>query len=161
MGGSPRGARNPIGATASPRRHPTSRHDIAFDGRVLIMIMIFTIDLKGGLMRQRYLIAGVFAALCVLGVRGARADDSVFTIEMVKGLFQPPELVVPADHPFQVHVTNRDAAAIEFESFELHRERVVQPGETITVYVPALSAGRYPFFDDFHSETPHGAIIAK
>jgi hypothetical protein len=101
------------------------------------------------------------AALCVVGVGAAHADDAVFTIEVAKGLFQPPELVVPADHPFQLHVTNRDPAAIEFESFELHRERVVQPGETITVYLPALTEGRYPFFDDFHSDTPHGALIAK
>ena len=58
----------------------------------------------------------------------------------------------------------RTAAAqfdpFEFESFELHRERVIQPGQTITVYLPALKSGRYPFFDDFH-KTAEGAIVAR
>jgi hypothetical protein len=82
-------------------------------------------------------------------------------IRLENGRFQPAELVVTADNPFQVRVTNRGSAAIEFESFELHRERVVQPGETITVYMPPLRAGTYPFFDDFNRGTPQGAIIAK
>ena len=58
-------------------------------------------------------------------------------------------------------VTNDDADPIEWESFELHRERVVKPGETITVNIPALSAGTYKFFDDFHKSTPGGLIIVK
>jgi heme/copper-type cytochrome/quinol oxidase subunit 2 len=94
-------------------------------------------------------------------IAAARADDAVFEIKVAQGRFAPPELVVPADTAVRVQVTNTDPAAIEFESFELHRERVVQPGETITVYLPALQAGSYPFFDDFHSDTPHGAIVAK
>jgi Cupredoxin-like domain len=97
---------------------------------------------------------------CILGLASiaARADDAVFEIKLAQGCFVPPELVVPAETAFRVQA---DLAAIEFESFELHRERVVRPGETITVYVPALPAGSYPFFDDFHSDTPHGAIVAK
>jgi hypothetical protein len=89
------------------------------------------------------------------------APASIPEIRLENGRFQPAELVVAADSPFQVRVTNRSPAAIEFESFELHRERVVQPGETITVYMPALRAGTYRFFDDFNHGTPQGAIVAK
>ena len=101
------------------------------------------------------------AAVAVLRAGAARADDAVFDVAVAQGKFDPTELVVPADAAFKVRVTNRDGAAIEFESFELHRERVVQPGETITVLLPALKTGRYAFFDDFHDDTPHGAIVVK
>ena len=97
----------------------------------------------------------------LLAARRAEAEDAAPEIKLENSRFEPSELVVPAHAPFKLRVTNADKAAIEFESFELHRERVVQPGETITVYVPALSPGSYTFFDDFHSDTPQGAIVAK
>jgi hypothetical protein len=115
--------------------------------------------------RLRQLIGLVVLALLFgpapVGVGRAGADDQVFALKLVDGKFDPAEVVVPADTPFQLQVTNGGIAAIEFESFELHRERVVQPGETITVYLPALKAGSYPFFDDFHKETTQGAIVSK
>jgi hypothetical protein len=107
--------------------------------------------------------AGALALLAggMLAAAAARADEALFDVTVANGRFDPVELVVPADAAFKLRVTNRDAQTIEFESFELHRERVVQPGETITVLMPALAAGRYEFFDDFHGDTPHGAIVAK
>jgi hypothetical protein len=62
--------------------------------------------------------------------------------------------------PLRLEVTNQTAAAIEFESFELNRERVVPPGQTVAVYVSGLSPGRYEFFDDFHQER-RGALVVK
>ena len=53
---------------------------------------------------------------------------------------------------------NQGSSAIEFESFELNRERVVQPGQTIIVKLPKLDPGQYHFFDDFHRET-HGVLV--
>lgn len=97
----------------------------------------------------------------VAGALPARADDPVFDLKLADGRFDPAELIVPADTAFQVRVTNGAGEAIEFESFELHRERVVQPGQTITVYIPALKAGSYAFFDDFHRDTPEGTIVSK
>jgi hypothetical protein len=95
----------------------------------------------------------------------ARADDAadvaVHELTVRDGRFDPQTIEVEAGKPFQIRVTNADAAAIEFESFELHRERVVRPKETITVPVPALTADTYKFFDDFHADTPSGVIVAK
>lgn len=105
-------------------------------------------------------VRGLLVGALVVGAVAARADDTVPKITMKDGRFDPPELVVAADTAVQLQVTNADAAAIEFESFELHRERVIQPGQTVTVYLPALKAGRYPFFDDFH-KTAEGAIVAR
>jgi hypothetical protein len=54
----------------------------------------------------------------------------------------------------------QDKDTIEFGASSPSRG-AVQPGETITVYMPSLSPGTYEFVDDFHSTTPKGAIVAK
>jgi len=108
-------------------------------------------------MRQKISILGCLAAM-LLGA--ALADDTV-ELKAAGGTFQPQQLVVPAGTPFKIKVTNGEKVPVEFESFELHRERVIQPGETITVNMPALAAGSYKFFDDFNDKTPQGEIVAK
>src|ERR1700680_48275 len=75
--------------------------------------------------------------------------------------FEPAQIEVPANQPFTVRVTNSDKAVIEFESFELHRERVVRPGQTITVLMAPVAPGSYKFFDDFHNEVAEGALLAQ
>ena len=61
---------------------------------------------------------------------------------------------------FSSKLSNQTAAAIEFESFELNRERVIQPGQTAAVYVSGLGPGRYEFFDDFHQQR-RGALLVR
>ncbi|HVN90756.1 MAG TPA: cupredoxin domain-containing protein [Candidatus Binataceae bacterium] len=90
-----------------------------------------------------------------------RADDPPLALNYQNGRFEPNSLPVPANKAFKIAVTNHGSTAIEFESFELHRERVVAPGETITVFIPALAPGNYNFFDDFHHDAPQGVIVAK
>jgi Cupredoxin-like domain len=101
------------------------------------------------------------ATMALGALAAARAQDAVPEIKVQDGRFAPSQLTVPANTAFKLRVTNADKAAIEFESFELHRERVIQPAETITVNMPALTPGTYKFFDDFHSDTPEGAIVVK
>src|ERR1700690_57861 len=87
---------------------------------------------------HRVVLAVFFScALTLLPALQLRAEDIPPEIHLVNGRFAPAELVVPANTPFKLRVSNADKAAIEFESFELHRERVVQPDESITVYIPA------------------------
>jgi hypothetical protein len=74
--------------------------------------------------------------------------------------FSPKMLVVPAGQPLQIKVVNLSREKIEFESFSLNREKVIEPGESITVRLPALRAGSYDFFDDFHQDVPEGKIVA-
>ena len=88
-------------------------------------------------------------------------DGAILQLRFDHGNFTPAQLKVPANKPFIVKVTNGSGAAIEFESFELHRERVVPPGETITVHMPSLAPGGYQFFDDFHQEVPKGTIVSQ
>jgi plastocyanin len=90
----------------------------------------------------------------------ARAAELTVRLSVKDAGFEPAELKVPPDARVRIEVTNDSASAIEFESFELNRERVVQPGQTAAVYVSGLAAGRYDFFDDFH-QTRHGALVVE
>jgi len=111
---------------------------------------------------RRTVSCGLAAAAigCLAFATIALADD-VPQLKFVHGHFEPASFEVPADKAFKLNVTNQDASAIEFESFELNRERVVGPGETITVNLPKLDPGQYHFFDDFHHDVPQGTITAK
>ena len=48
---------------------------------------------------------------------------------------------MPANAKFQLHVKNTDDTADEFESVDLNREKLVTPGQTITVFLGPLSPG--------------------
>lgn len=91
----------------------------------------------------------------------ARAADDSSQIRFQAGAVEPASLTLPANTPVKLRVTNAGDAAVEFESFELHRERVVQPGETITVYIPALPPGSYSFVDDFSHGAVKGEIVSR
>lgn len=77
------------------------------------------------------------------------------------GRFEPATLVVEARKAFRLKVVNSGKHAVEFESFELDRERVVAPGQEIVVYLPALAPGSYEVFDDFHRDAGRGRIQAR
>jgi plastocyanin len=104
-------------------------------------------------------------AAAVVGVLGAsapaRADDPEFTLNIKDHKFDPTELTVPANVKVKLIVKNLDPTPEEFESNELHREKVVGPGQQILVYVGPLSPGVYGFFGDFHQETAQGKLIVK
>jgi plastocyanin len=78
------------------------------------------------------------------------ADATTVTLVVEEGGFSPAEVQAPAGARLRLEVTNHTAAAMEFESFDLNRERVVQPGQVVAVYLSGLAPGRYEFFDDFH-----------
>jgi Cupredoxin-like domain len=75
--------------------------------------------------------------------------------------FKPLNLTVPTGQPLTIKVINASNETIEFESFKLNREKAISPGESIIVRLPALSAGNYDFYDDFHQDVPQGSIVAK
>ena len=86
-----------------------------------------------------------------LSVATVAVADQTLQLGVTDKGFDPAELTGPAGQRMKIEVTNRTSAAIEFESFELNRERVIQPGQTVSVYVSGLEAGRYEFFDDFNN----------
>jgi len=100
------------------------------------------------------------AALLLSAAVLARADDVAVPLAVHDGGFAPAEVKTPSGAKIRLDVTNQTAASIEFESFELNRERVVQPGQRVAVYLSGLSPGRYEFFDDFHPERK-GVLIVE
>jgi heme/copper-type cytochrome/quinol oxidase subunit 2 len=117
----------------------------------------FSMTLPG---RVRCAIASLLLA-AALGVGAAHAaDESTLVLSVAEGGFSPSELEAPAHSRVRIEVTNRTPVAIEFESFALNRERVVQPGQTVSVWVSGLEPGRYEFFDDFHQER-RGTLVVR
>ena len=110
-------------------------------------------------------IAIVVAAAGLLGITAftpsARADDAQPQLKFADGRFEPASLNVTAGTPIKLTVMNQGDAPIEFEIFELNRERVVQPGHSITVQLPKLDPGQYHFFDDLHHDVAQGTITAQ
>jgi plastocyanin len=101
-----------------------------------------------------------FLVVTALAGRAVAADDQTLKLSVEEKGFAPAELEGPAGGRIRLEVTNGTSAAIEFESFELNRERVIQPGQTAAVYLSGLSAGKYEFFDDFH-QSRRGVLVIK
>ena len=101
------------------------------------------------------------AAVLSLGLTMlALADDPTFQITMKNNQFVPSDVQIQAGTKVKLVVRNDNQTTSEFESNQFHREKVVGPGQEITVYVGPLAPGSYEFFDDFHPQT-RGHLIVK
>jgi plastocyanin len=90
----------------------------------------------------------------------ARAGDPI-EIRIRDNRFHPEVVKVPAGQKVRLKVVNEGTEAEEFESYELNREKVIRPGKTVTIFLPPLEKGEYPFFGEFHPETARGRIVAE
>lgn len=104
----------------------------------------------------------IAAALFGVGLANARADDlPTFELVIKNHVFVPTSLTVPANTKFKLLVKNQDPTPEEFESYELHREKVVLGNSEIVVFIGPLDPGTYPFFGDFNQSTARGTLVAK
>src|SRR5271169_275720 len=102
-----------------------------------------------------------FAAFVVLAVGvPALAEDPSFSIVLKNNQFVPSEVQIPAGAKVKLVVRNENPTPSEFESTQFHREKIVPPGQEITVFVGPLDPGSYEFFDDFHPQT-RGHLVVK
>ncbi len=111
-------------------------------------------------MRPTFVLPLILPLALPLAWPAAAADTASASLTIRNRAFDPPELEVPAGQKIELHVHNTDAAASEFESAELHREKVVPAGKEIVVFIGPLRAGRYEFFDDLNPKA-RGHIVAK
>ena len=111
-------------------------------------------------MRNLWIVA--VALVVAVGV-SARADDDVIEQRLVlkDHAFVPHELTIPQGRKIKLIVDNQDPTAAEFESAELHREKVVAAKSTTAVFIGPLDPGAYGFFDDFHRDSTTGTLIVK
>ena len=90
------------------------------------------------------------AVLGLAGVAVHAEDLPTFKLEMADGKVNPA----------RIEIRNTGTGAVEFESVELRKEKVLAPGADSFVVIAPLSPGEYKFFDDFH-QTAKGVIVAK
>ena len=64
-----------------------------------------------------------------------------------------------AGKPIEIHVKNLNGIVSEFESSDLHFEKIVPNGSEAVVHVRPQQPGRYNFFDDFHHETQGFLVV--
>jgi hypothetical protein len=69
----------------------------------------------------------------LLTLPAAAANNPTVSLTIHNPAFERPELEVPGGQKIELHVRNADAAASEFESAELHSEKVVPPGQEIVI----------------------------
>ena len=87
------------------------------------------------------------------------AEDAVsLSLTIKDGKFDPAELHAPPGRAIEIHVKNLKPILSEFESSDLHFEKIVPVGKEAVVRVRPQHPGRYNFFDDFHRET-QGVLV--
>jgi plastocyanin len=103
----------------------------------------------------------VAAALIVGAALSAQAQDAVaLTISIKDHKFDPPELRAPAGKAITLTVKNLDPIAAEFESKELHVEKVIAAKGQGLIRIRPQKPGRYNFVDDFHQDT-QGTLVVE
>ena len=91
-------------------------------------------------------------------------DDTnsiLIKIEIKDHKFTPDLIEVESGKKIILEVQNLDSTAEEFESIDLHREKLVPPNSSIKIIFAPLDPGSYSFFGDFNQDTAKGKIIVK
>ena len=106
-------------------------------------------------------VAGWILGAGLLAVSPAWAGQPV-TIVLKDHHFTPDKIEVPADTRFRIELTNMEPTVSEFESYDMHFEKiVVGNGGKIHVLAGPLHAGEvYKFFDDYDPDKAQGTVTA-
>ena len=102
----------------------------------------------------------VIAATLAFTACAVRADDTVkLSITIKDQKFDPAELHAPPGKTIEIAVKNLNPIVSEFESADLHFEKIVPAGSQASVFVRPLQPGRYNFYDDFHHATQGYLVV--
>lgn len=112
-------------------------------------------------MKSLIVIGAVLFAMFLTGHPVSAEEKPIFSLTIKDHKFEPATLELPADTKIELRVKNVDATPEEFESIELHREKIIPGGEEATLYVGPLKPGTYGFFGEFNPDTAQGKIIVK
>ncbi len=135
--------------------HPSGIQVAAWIGTLLVLTVC-----SRSIRRPRPIAAAIATAMMLTAPQSVRADDQLMLV-FHNHRFEPARIDAPAHQKFRLQVKNADDAAEEFESSDLNREKLVAPGQTITVFLGPLDPGEYKFFGDFHQDTARGVLVAK
>ena len=101
----------------------------------------------------------VFALLIFTASNAYAASDVVLVIKDHK--FSPADFEVAAGEKVKIIVDNQDSTPEEFESYDLHREKIIQGNSKATIFIGPLAPGKYEYFGEFNPTTAKGTITAK
>jgi|GEM_PF-835684 len=92
-----------------------------------------------------------------------KIDDNILEVRVVikDHRFIPDIVEVPTSTKIRLVIHNADDTVEEFESHDLHREKIVMPNESINIILAPLKPGKYDFFGDFHQDTAQGSLIVN
>ncbi len=105
--------------------------------------------------------ASLAACLAACTKSGEAADTATIPLLLKDHKFSPAEIMVKANTPFALEVTNADGVADEFDSDSLKREKVIAGGQKGIVRVGPLAPGRYPFMGEYHAKTAQGVVVVQ
>ena len=100
------------------------------------------------------------AAVVLALAAPALAQDAPVTITIKDHQFAPSEVSIPSGVRVELTIRNEQTTPAEFESPSLHREKVVAPGSSASIFVGPLKPGRYEFYDDFHPAS-RGVLVVR
>ena len=75
--------------------------------------------------------------------------------------FSPAIIEVKTNKKFVLIVDNQDKTIEEFESHDLHIEKIIGGNKKSKINIKSLKPGEYKFVGEFHEKTAKGTIIAK
>lgn len=101
-----------------------------------------------------------FLAVALLVAAAPALAEEPLHLSVRNHKFVPEQLDIPAGVKFKLLIRNEDDTPMEFESFELNREKIVPAGQEVPVFLGPLAPGKYAIFDDFHQDTK-GVLEAK
>ncbi len=99
-------------------------------------------------------------ALLLLALPVAAQADQLVTLVIQNHTFSPSTFEVPAGERFRIQLASHDESVDEFESYDMKFEKIIVPGNTITVFAGPLHPGTYTFFDDYHPDQAKGTVTA-
>jgi hypothetical protein len=103
----------------------------------------------------------VLAAFSPAEVADGDEAMPVFSIKALGGILEPAMIEVPAGIRFKIEIENEGSDPVEFESIELHQEKVLAGGAKSYIVINGLEPGTYTFFDDFHPNTGKVQVVVK
>lgn len=103
----------------------------------------------------------VFVATIFLLMAIETAYSAEYLVKIENHRFIPDQIEMKAGERHRLIVLNADETAEEFESYELNREKIIAGNSKVTVFLPPLDPGIYPFFGEFNEATAQGRIVVK
>jgi len=111
-------------------------------------------------MKSLFYQTGLVFIIVLLASSTVMADEEIQVV-IKDHQFLPSEVKIKAQTKTKLLITNQDSSAEEFESFSLNREKMIRPGQTVTIFLPPLKPGSYDFFGEFHPDTAKGKIVVE